>query len=81
MVRNLNARLRGWGEYFRYGNSGRKFAKLDSYVHQRLAIFQSTKQGLRGHNWKRRFNAAWFKSLEVHRLSGTVRYGTAHAWR
>ena len=74
VVRNLNTMLRGWNEYFRYGNSGRKFAKLDSYVHQRLAIFASTKQGLRGHNWKRRFNAAWFKSLGVHRLSGTVRY-------
>lgn len=81
VVRNLNALLRGWGEYFRYGNSGRKFALLDSYVHQRLAIFASTKHGLQGHNWQRRFNQNWLKGLGVHRLSGTVRYRTVNASR
>lgn len=81
VVRNLNSLIRAWGEYFRYGNSGRKFAQLDSYVHQRLAIFASTKHGLRGHNWKRRFNKDWLKGLGVYRLSGTVRYRTANAQR
>jgi hypothetical protein len=27
VVENLNPALRGWGAYFRYGNSGRKFAR------------------------------------------------------
>jgi RNA-directed DNA polymerase len=80
-VRNLNRVLRGWGAYFRYGNSARKFSAVDSYVHERLAILVSNKHGLSGRNWQRRFTTAWLKSLGVYRLTGTVRYGTAHAWR
>jgi group II intron reverse transcriptase/maturase len=80
-VANLNRVLRGWAGYFRYGNSGRKFTAIDSYVHERLAILASKKHGLPGRNWQRRFTTAWLKSLRVYRLSGTVRYGAAHARR
>src|SRR5919204_6580187 len=56
VVGRLNRVLRGWGAYFRYGNSARKFAHVDSYVHERLAIFASIKHGLQYHrNWTRRF--------------------------
>lgn len=80
VVDDLNPVLRGWGNYFRWGNSARKFSTIDSYVHQRLAIFASNKEGRRGRNWKRKFTSSWFRSLGVHRLSGTVRYcGTVHA--
>jgi RNA-directed DNA polymerase len=80
VVEALNPILRGWGNYFRYGNSARKFAALDSYVHQRLAILTSNKEGRRGRNWTKRFTSSWLRSLGVHRLSGTVRYyRTAHA--
>lgn len=80
VVDDLNPVLRGWGNYFRYGNSARKFSAIDSYVHRRLAILASNKEGRRGRNWTRRFTSSWIKPLGVHRLSGTVRYyGTAHA--
>src|SRR5215216_1493258 len=82
IVGNLNRVLRGWGAYFRYGNSARKFADIDSYVHERLAIFASTKHGLRYHrNWTRRFTGAWLRGLGVYQLSGRVRSGAAHALR
>ena len=81
VVVRLNRVLRGWGGYFRHGNSARKFAQIDSYVHQRLAIFASVKHGLHGRNWQRRFTWAWLKALGVHRLSGRVRGGAAHALR
>jgi RNA-directed DNA polymerase len=82
IVANLNRVLRGWGAYFRHGNSARKFADIDSYVHERLAIFASIKHGLRYHrNWTRRFTWAWSRGLGVHRLSGRVRSGAAHALR
>ena len=64
IVGNLNRVLRGWGAYFRHGNSARKFAMVDSYVHERLAIFASTKHGLRYHrNWSHRFTGAWLRGL------------------
>jgi len=82
IVANLNRVLRGWGAYFRHGNSARKFAMIDSYVHERLAIFASIKHGLRYHrNWSHRFTGAWLRDLGVYRLSGRVRNGTAHAFR
>ena len=55
-VEDLNRALRGWGNYFRYGNSARKFAQIDSYVNERLAILASAKHGLQGRNWVSRFN-------------------------
>jgi group II intron reverse transcriptase/maturase len=82
VVEDLNPILRGWGAYFRTGNSGRMFATIDRYVHERLAIFASKKQGRRGRNWRGRFHTAWLRGLGVYRLSGTVRYyRAAHASR
>ena len=81
IVENLNPVLRGWGAYFRYGNSARKFAAIDAYVNQRLAMLASTKHGLRGWNWTTRFTHEWTSSLGVHRLNGTVRPTTAYASR
>jgi RNA-directed DNA polymerase len=81
VVGRLNRILRGWGNYFRYGNSSQQFHHIDSYVHERLAILASAKHGRRGRNWARHYPWAWFTRLGVYRLSGTVRHGTAHAWR
>ena len=81
IVDELNPVLRGWGGYFRYGNSGRKFALIDSYLHERLAKLTSAKHGLTGRNWVTRFNYEWATQLGVYRLTGTVRPTTAYARR
>jgi group II intron reverse transcriptase/maturase len=80
-VEHLNPVLRGWGNYFGVGNSARQFHRIDSYVHERLAILASVKHGRSGRNWASRYKWAWFRRLGVYALSGTVRYGTVHAWR
>jgi len=80
-VEDLNPVLRGWGAYFRYGNSAAKFALVDAYVNERLAILASAKHGLQGRNWVTRFNYQWVNQLGVHRLSGTTRPTTAYASR
>ena len=81
VVERLNPVLRGWGNYFRGGNSARKFAQIDSYVHERLAILACNKHGLSGRRWLSRYNSVWLRRLGVHALQGTVRYGSAHASR
>ncbi|MGH3427912.1 MAG: group II intron reverse transcriptase/maturase, partial [Mycobacteriales bacterium] len=43
VVADLKPVLRGWGAYFRYGNSNRKFAAIDSYVHWRMSKLASVK--------------------------------------
>lgn len=79
VVAHLNPVLRGWGAYFRHGNSARKFSQIDSYVHERLAILASVKHGRPGRNWVSRYDGPWFRRLGVYALTGTVRPGTAHA--
>jgi RNA-directed DNA polymerase len=76
LVEELNPVLRGWGNYFRWGNSTRKFVQIDSYVRERLALFDSKKRGRAGRRWGEVHTYAWYKTLGVHILSGTVRYGT-----
>jgi group II intron reverse transcriptase/maturase len=70
---------RGWGAYFRYGNSSQKFSAIDSYVHERLALLAGVKHGIPGRNWTTRFDRAWLTNLGIYRLTGTVRYRAAHA--
>ncbi|MFL4909556.1 group II intron maturase-specific domain-containing protein [Streptomyces sp. MMS24-I2-30] len=81
VVADLNPVLRGWGAYFRNGNSGRKFNAVDGYVHERLVILASRKHGLRGRNWTTRFTYGWITRLRVYRLTGTVRRATTYASR
>jgi RNA-directed DNA polymerase len=80
-VEDLNRVLRGWGNYFRYGNSARKFAQLDGYVNERLAILASAKHGLKNRNWTTRFTYEWVDQLGIYRLNGTVKPTLAYASR
>jgi RNA-directed DNA polymerase len=80
-VEDLNPVIRGWGNYFRYGNSGQKFDQIDAYVNERFAILASVKHGLTGRNWVTRFNHQWVNQLGVYRLSGKVTRWPAHASR
>ena len=74
LVAELNPVLRGWGNYFCKGNSSKKFNQVDSYVRERLALFNSKKRQRSGRRWGEVHNAVWFAHLRVHRLTGRVRY-------
>jgi len=79
VVERINPVLRGWGNYFRHGNSAKKFAQIDSYVHERLAILACNKHQLSGRQWLDRYNGVWLKRLGVHALHGKIKYGNANA--
>lgn len=81
VVERINPVLRGWGNYFRGGNSARKFTQIDAYVHERLALLAAKKHKRSGRRWAAEYNLAWFQRLGVHTLNGSVRYGAAHASR
>lgn len=74
LVDELNRVLRGWCSYFRWGNSSRHFSRIDSYVQERLALFDSKKRGKHGRRWGQAHDGAWYARLRVFTLSGTVRY-------
>jgi len=54
VVRQVNAFLRGFAGYFRYGNSALQLAQINRYAAERLALFvgKRHKRG-RGHGWRR----------------------------
>jgi RNA-directed DNA polymerase len=74
VVAELNPVLRGWSNYFRWGNSVKRFSQIDNYVHEMLALFDSKKRGRSGRCWSRH-PYAWYRSLGVLQLTGVIRPG------
>lgn len=80
VVGGLNRTLRGWGNYFRWGNSAKKFWDVDAYVYERLEHLLRVKHGHQGHYGRRRFYDD-YQHLGVFRLAGTQRVRAVHALR
>lgn len=51
VVENLNPVIVGWRNYFRIGNSTRKFQQLDSYVRKRLLKASKIRNGPKGNRF------------------------------
>ena len=51
LIKELNPVVRGWGNYFRWGHSTRKFTQVDSYVRECLSLYDSKKRGKSGRRW------------------------------
>jgi RNA-directed DNA polymerase len=81
VVQDLNRFLRGWGAYFRYGNSTQQFSALDVYVFERLSRFLSRKHGSSGRGAGMNTLIESQAKLGIYRLAGTVRNDWAHAAR
>lgn len=77
IVNELNPVLRGWCNYFRVGNSTRKFTLIDSYVRERLALWDSKKRGRSGRRWATEHTHDWSTSGGVFTLAGRIRYSGA----
>ena len=75
IVAELNAYLRGWGAYFRVGNSSKQLQQMDRYVRESLGLFASRQGKRSGRGWKR--NEALIAELGVYQLSGTVTWRKA----
>jgi len=81
VVQDINRFLRGWGGYFRHGNSTQQFKHLDHYVFERIAHLIARKHNSR--TWRRGM-VDLIKSrttLGIYRLAGTVRHASAQASR
>ena len=79
VIADVNAVVRGWGQYFRTGNAATRFTQLDRYVEDRLRGLLLKRHGSRlaagrADAWRRPF----FEALGLCRLRGTIAYpGTA----
>ncbi|MGH2802939.1 MAG: group II intron reverse transcriptase/maturase [Gammaproteobacteria bacterium] len=75
VISELNPILRGWGGYFRTGNSADRFVAIDRYVASRLRGLLIKRHGrnLRA-GQAERWTRQWFGTLGLHQLMGTIRY-------
>ena len=73
LINRLNAVLRGWWGYFRWGCSNRQADKLHRHIHERLSRHMARRHQRVGHQW-RKYDSAWLQCIGVYRLTGT-RYG------
>jgi hypothetical protein len=79
-VQLLNPIIRGWGQYFRVGNSNRQFHAVDRYITYRLARFDQDKRQRDFLGWTSPDVLERLSKAGVYRLTGTVRYAsTTHA--
>jgi RNA-directed DNA polymerase len=76
IVDSINPLIRGWMNYFRFGNSNQVFQKLDSYGHRRLALWWSKKHHKAGTRWKTDFTYEQYKRSGVQVMTGNVKYWT-----
>jgi group II intron reverse transcriptase/maturase len=76
LAERLNPVVRGWGNYFRTGNSDSKFNQVDDYVHERVLRWQRRRGGQRTQFRASDWPHERLYSLGLHRLRGTVRYPT-----
>lgn len=76
IVAELNAYVRGWGGYFRVGNSSRQLQQVDNFVRESVGLFANKKARRSGRGW-RRHDLAYFAKLGVAETSGTVRWSKA----
>lgn len=75
VIAEINPVVRGWGQYFRSGNAANHFIDVDDYVVRRLQRLRIKRAGrnLRAGQTER-WDRAYFESLGLHRLRGTIRY-------
>lgn len=52
VIATVNPLIRGWGNYFKYGNSQSCFERLDGWIRMRLRSFIAKKKWPSGMNWK-----------------------------
>lgn len=79
VVKFINPILRGWMNYFKFGNSSKVFESIDSYVHERLALWWSKKHRKSGRRWKTDLTWEKCKQLGVIVMTGNVTYWSSYS--
>jgi group II intron reverse transcriptase/maturase len=79
VIKELNPILRGWMNYFKCGNSTRKFSQVDRYVHERMALWWRKKHNKNQAKWYKYMPWEKFKNCGVQILSGNIVYRSRYS--
>lgn len=82
VIAALNPVLRGWANYFRSGNTAKRFKQLDTYVWRRLLRLRIKRKGrhLKPGDVKR-WSRDSFCNLGLYRTRGTVEYPEQRSYK
>lgn len=73
VVEKLNPVIKGWGNYFCWGNGAEFLLKIDNYIRDCLKRWLRRKHQQRGHG-HRKYKRELFKRVGLYQLSGRVKY-------
>jgi group II intron reverse transcriptase/maturase len=73
IIAELTPVLRGWGNYFRTGNAGREFNRMDRFVRQSILRWQFRRGGQRP-TTRPFYSSDQLYGMGLHQLMGTVKY-------
>jgi len=81
VVAIVNPVIRGWMNYFRFGNSSKRFIQVDSHVHERMALWWSKKHRKSGRRWKTDFTWEMHRACGIQVISGKTEYWSLYRMR
>jgi RNA-directed DNA polymerase len=77
IVARLNQHLRGWANYFYYGNCSKTFAHLRNYVEERVRVYLSRKHRLKGRGYTKYPTTYLYKNLGLYKIPATAPWAQA----
>jgi len=77
IIARLNQALRGWANYFYYGNCSRTLANVKNYTEERVRIYLSRKHRLKGRGYRKYPNAYLYENLGLYRIPTTAPWAQA----
>jgi len=77
IIARLNQALRGWANYFYYGNCSKTFAHLRNYVEERVRVYLSRKHRLKGRGYTKYPTTYLYKNLGLYKIPATAPWAQA----
>lgn len=77
IVARLNQALRGWANYFYYGNCSTTFAHLRDYTEERVRVYLSRKHRFKGRGYAKYPNAYLYENLGLYKIPATAPWAQA----
>jgi len=72
VIINLNRLVRGWAEYFHYGNCTKAFSQIKSYLEERVRTYLRRKHQIKGKGYKVYPPSHLYQHLGLHKIPTTA---------
>ena len=77
IIARLNQALRGWANYFYYGNCSKTFTQMKNYLEERVRVYLRRKHRLKGRGYTKYRNAYLYQNLGLYRIPTTAPWAQA----